>query len=76
MSLTAIIDGIFVDAREHYMALGRSEGRLPHAPRVDVYWYAKRYLENSDARRANAKFRNDHFIRFGYVNGALPVPPR
>jgi hypothetical protein len=72
---SAILDGIFADARDHYVKLGRSEGRVPCDPGIDVDWYAKRYLEQDEAEGADAKTCTEHFIRFGYLSGALPAPP-
>ena len=73
---SAILDGVFANARDHYVKLGRAEGRIPCDPGIDVDWYAKRYLENGEADGADVKACTEHFLRFGYLNGALPAPPR
>ena len=73
---SAILDGVFASAREHYVKMGRAEGRLPCDPGVDPDWYAKRYMEDTESTVADHKACTEHFVRFGYLNGALPAPPR
>lgn len=73
---SAILDGVFADARDHYVKLGRAEGRVPCDPAIDTEWYAKRYLDGAAAETADAKACTEHFLRFGYLNGAVPAPPR
>ena len=73
---SAILDGVFANAREHYVKLGRAEGRVPCDPEVDPEWYAKRYIEGPESLAADHKVCTEHFVRFGYLNGAIPAPPR
>lgn len=73
---TAILDGVFSSAREHYVKLGRAEGRVPCDPSIDAVWYARRYLENGETDGVDSKSCAEHFVRYGYLNGAIPAPPR
>ena len=73
---SAILDGVFSDARQHYVTLGRAEGRIPCDPEIDPGWYGKRYIENGDGTEADKHSCTEHFLRFGYLNGALAAPPR
>jgi hypothetical protein len=72
----AILDGVFANAREHFEARGRAEGRVPCDPQIDARWYRRCYLNGEAAGRADRKRCTEHFIRYGYLNGALPAPPR
>ena len=72
----AIIGGTFADAHQHYTAVGYLEGRLPCDPGVQPAWYAPRYMRTDAQAAADVRACTDHFITFGYLNGALPAPPR
>jgi len=71
---SAIIEGAFADASEHFLTSGYREGRLSSDPRVEPAWYAPRYMPQNSAADANAC--TNHFLRYGYLNGAIPARPR
>lgn len=71
---SAIIEGTFSGAFEHFVTVGYREGRLPADPGVDPSWYGARYMPHSIA--PDAKACTKHFLRFGYLTGAVPARPR
>ena len=72
----AIIAGTFQSAREHFLLAGYPEGRAPRDPRIDPEWYAPRFLEGRARLNASAKDCTEHYLRFGYLNGAFPASPK
>ncbi len=69
---SAILDGSVRSARDHVFDRGRVEGRLPREPEVDRDWYADRFLPADGRAEADRRSCRDHFLLFGYLNGATP----
>jgi hypothetical protein len=72
----AMVKGVLSDAREHFLNFGYKEGRMPRPPAVQPEWYAPRYMPQSDASKNDAAACTDHFVRHGYLSGAIPSRPR
>jgi len=70
---TAIRSGAFRNAKEHFVANGYFEGRLPAKINVDEGFYTKRYPDVAerieDGEVASAQ---EHFEAHGFVEGRLP----
>ncbi len=62
-------------AKDHFLAFGYFENRLPYAMKVDEQWYRSTYR---DVREAIAEQRfascQAHFEQAGYAEGRLPHP--
>jgi len=72
----AILDGKIKNAADHYIQHGYKEGRLPHDPGIHPKWYAPRYLPSVDPNSADQDVLLEHFLRSGYRQLAVPIPPR
>ncbi len=72
----AILDGVFANGREHFQRLGYREGRLPADPGVQPDWYRPRYMRGKAAIDSDAETCTDHFVKFGYLRGAIAAPPK
>ncbi len=61
-------------AKEHFVANGYFEGRLPFAMPVDEHWYL---TQNPDVAegilRGDITSAQDHFDKNGYQEGRLPL---
>lgn len=68
----AVIAGDVEDAAAHYKGFGYFEGRLPAAPDIDVKWYSQIYLSYGSQETASYDECLAHFMRHGYLSGALP----
>jgi hypothetical protein len=68
--------GRFSSVTEHYVALGYSQGCLPHEPDVNEAWYVTRYEHIRNGIDSGvARTPKEHFIRIGYQEGCRPTPP-
>lgn len=69
----AIHAGSFRSARQHYIASGYFEDRLPHVVAVDEAWYNREYPDVAAAVR-NGVFASaqQHFEVYGFKEGRLP----
>lgn len=71
----AIRDGVVKSARDHFVASGYFEGRLPCEVAVDEDWYFKTYPDIAAAVKAGeVGSAREHFLAFGYAEGRLPAP--
>lgn len=71
----AIRDGVVKTAREHFIASGYFEGRVPCEIEVDEEWYFKAYPDIAEAAKAGQiASAKQHFLAFGYAEGRLPTP--
>jgi len=71
----AIGAGEMASARDHYIASGYFEDRLPRPIRVDEAWYLNEYPDVRDAIRVGT-FASafQHFMVSGYKEGRMPQP--
>jgi hypothetical protein len=69
----AVRSGEASSAKEHFLANGYLEGRLPFAMPVDEHWYL---TQNPDVAegilRGDITSAQDHFDKNGYQEGRLP----
>ncbi|WP_162561103.1 hypothetical protein [Methylobacterium terrae] len=69
----AIKEGIFLNAKDHFVEHGYFEGRLPYKVPVDEKFYLSKYPDVMIAIRSGAcKNANDHFYIYGSQEGRLP----
>lgn len=69
----AIKAGDLPNAREHFIASGYFEGRLPGDFEVDEAWYFTTYPDIAEAHaRGEVASAKQHFVEFGYAEGRLP----
>jgi hypothetical protein len=69
----AIAKRVVPDARQHYLAHGYFENRLPHPVKVDAKWYLKEYPDVREAvRREEVASAQEHFETVGFAEGRFP----
>ena len=71
----AIQQGIVASAREHFLADGYFEGRLPFPIKVDEAWYLEQNPGVADyIARGDLESAQQHFNDNGYREGRRPFP--
>lgn len=69
----AIQSGSFRSARQHYIASGYFEDRIPRHVPVDEAWYSNEYADVAAAIRAGVfTSAQQHFEVYGFKEGRLP----
>jgi hypothetical protein len=69
----AIKDGVYTDAKQHFIENGYFEGRRPCNVAVDEEWYLATYPDvRSSMENGDCDSGQDHFNRHGYTEGRLP----
>ncbi|WP_162561150.1 hypothetical protein [Methylobacterium terrae] len=70
---TAIKEGIFLNAKDHFVEHGYFEGRLPYRIPVDEKFYLLKYPDVMTAIRSGVcKNASEHFYIYGAQEGRLP----
>lgn len=70
----AIRDGTCRSAREHFIADGYFEGRLPGPHQVDEAWYTRQYDDAAEGiRSGDFASAAQHYVEYGYEEGRLPA---
>jgi hypothetical protein len=71
----AVKRGIVASGRDHYVAHGFYEHRMPSAIQVNEKWYLDAYPDIAEAIRAGVyKSAQAHFDQAGFREGRLPFP--
>jgi len=71
----AVRRGVVASGREHYVAQGFYEHRMPVAIQVNEKWYLESYPDIAEAIRAGVyKSAQAHFDQAGFREGRLPYP--
>jgi hypothetical protein len=71
----AVKRGIIASGREHYMAHGFYEHRMPTAIVVNEKWYLESYPDIAEAIRSGIyRSAQAHFDQAGFREGRLPFP--
>jgi hypothetical protein len=71
----AVRRGVVASGRDHYMAHGFYEHRMPTAIQVNEKWYLDAYPDIAEAIRAGVyKSAQAHFDQAGFREGRLPFP--
>jgi hypothetical protein len=71
----AVRRGVVASGREHYVAHGFYEHRMPVAIQVNEKWYLESYPDIAEAIRAGVyKSAQAHFDQAGFREGRLPYP--
>jgi hypothetical protein len=69
----ALANGLFVDARHHYIEFGYFEDRLPFWVEVDETFYFRTYPDiEAEVRAGTIPSAQLHFERYGFHEGRLP----
>jgi hypothetical protein len=69
----ALQQGEIKSGRDHFIAVGYFEGRLPRPVTVDTKWYIDVYPDVAAAiRRGDVNDAQEHFKLYGYAEGRLP----
>ncbi|MSP03012.1 MAG: hypothetical protein EXR07_18495 [Acetobacteraceae bacterium] len=72
----AIRDGTVPSAKEHFLADGYFEGRMPFLIKVDEKFYLEQNPGIADyVARGELESAQQHFIDNGYREGRQPFPP-
>jgi hypothetical protein len=71
----AVKRGVVTSGRDHYVAHGFYEHRMPTAIQVNEKWYLEAYPDIAEAIRAGVyKSAQAHFDQAGFREGRLPFP--
>jgi hypothetical protein len=69
----AVADGLFTDARHHYIEFGYFEDRMPFRIEVDEPFYFRMYPDiEAEVSAGTMPSAQIHFERYGYKEGRLP----
>jgi hypothetical protein len=69
----AIRQGALNSAKDHYIAVGYFENRIPRNLAVDEEWYLRSYPDAAEAvRKGRFESGQEHFDLYGFKEGRLP----